>query len=88
VVASLGILVGSITEGVDGLVVTLGNADYLLTIVEGTTGSDVVLRRLQWELIDTSETTNWQTINTSETTNWQTINTSETTNWQTIPTIN
>ena len=63
-VASLGILVGSITEGVDGLVVTLGNADYLLTVTEGTTGSDVVLRRLQWELIDTSETTNWQTIPT------------------------
>jgi hypothetical protein len=49
---------------VTGTVVTLGGVDYFITVTESAEGADVVLRRLQWELIDTSETTNWQTIPT------------------------
>ena len=63
-VIGLGNLTGVISEGVEGLVVTLGGVDYVITLTEGATGSDIVLCRLQWELIDTSDGVNWQTIPT------------------------
>jgi hypothetical protein len=63
-VTGIGDLVGAIAEGAEGTVVTLGNVDYIITISEGAAGLDVTLRRLQWELIDTSDGVNWQTIPT------------------------
>ena len=57
-------MVGGIVEGSEGAVVTFGGVDYVITIAEGAEGSEIMLRRLQWELIDTSDGSNWQTIPT------------------------
>lgn len=66
------------------LVVALLN--FISTVDESATASDILLARYLWELIDDTQTANWNTLPTAQSPVWTTIDNTDTASWQVIQT--
>jgi hypothetical protein len=61
-------------------------AVFISAITESATGTDSIIARPFWEIIDDTQTANWQNIGNTQTANWQNIGNTQTATWTAVST--